>query len=323
MKIIITGCAGFIGANFTQYWLDNYSDDVIVGVDCLTYASNLTQLKKLRKNPRLHFYKTDICDREEIYRIVKTENPDVIVNFAAESHVDNSIQTPDIFMKTNVLGTQVLLDACVKFDVKRFHQISTDEVYGDLPLDSNERFAENSPLKPSSPYSASKAAADLLVLAYFRTYGLSVTISRSTNNYGKYQHEEKLIPKIIKTAGTGMRIPIYGDGKNVRDWLHADDHCRAIDVILRKGKIGEIYNIAGNNEIDNLALAKQILRILGRNNEQIAFVEDRKGHDRRYSVSAQKMITELGWQAEMSFKKGLRETVMYYKNKKNKIPCMR
>ena len=215
--------------------------------------------------------------------------------------MDNSIETPDIFIKTNVLGTQALLDACVKYGIKRFHQISTDEVYGDLALDSKERFNENSSLKPSSPYGASKAAADLLTLSYYKTYGLPITISRSSNNYGKHQHEEKLIPKTIKMAVAGMQIPIYGDGKNVRDWLHVDDHCRAIDLILYAGKIGEIYNIGAGNEISNLDLVKQILSILQKDESLISFVEDRKGHDRRYSINAQKLKTELGWQPQIPF----------------------
>ena len=313
MKILITGCAGFIGVNFTKYWLENHAEDSIVGVDCLTYSSNKNELQNLRKYPNFVFYKTDICDREEIYRIFQTETPDIVINFAAESHVDNSIETPDIFIKTNVLGTQVLLDACVKYGIKRFHQISTDEVYGDLPLDSKESFTETAPLQPSSPYSASKAAADLLVLSYYKTYGLPVTISRSSNNYGKYQHVEKLIPKTIKMAVAGMQIPIYGDGQNVRDWLHVDDHCRAIECILYKGKIGEIYNIGAGNEISNLELVKQILAVLQKDENLISFVEDRKGHDRRYSVNASKIIS-LGWQPQMPFDKGLRETITWCKS---------
>lgn len=313
MKILITGCAGFIGVNFTKYWLKNHVDDSIVGVDCLTYASNKNELQNLQKNARFVFYKTDICDREAIYRIFQTEKPDIIVNFAAESHVDNSIETPDIFIKTNVLGTQVLLDACVKYGIERFHQISTDEVYGDLPLDSKESFTEMSPLKPSSPYSASKAAADLLTLSYYKTYGLPITISRSSNNYGKHQHEEKLIPKTIKMAVADMQIPIYGDGKNVRDWLHVDDHCRALDLILYAGKIGEIYNIGAGNEISNLDLVKQILSILQKDERLISFVEDRKGHDRRYSINAQKLKTELGWQSQIPFDEVLYDIVKWYK----------
>ena len=313
MKILITGCAGFIGVNFTKYWLENHAEDSIVGVDCLTYASNISEVQNLLEYPNFVFYKTNICDREEIYRIFQTEKPDIIVNFAAESHVDNSIETPDIFIKTNVLGAQVLLDACVKYGIKRFHQISTDEVYGDLSLDSKESFTETSALKSSSPYSASKAAADLLTLSYYKTYGLPITISRSSNNYGKHQHEEKLIPKTIKMAVAGMQIPIYGDGKNVRDWLHVDDHCRAIDLILHTGKIGEIYNIGAGNEINNFNLVKQILLILQKDESLISFVEDRKGHDRRYSINAQKLKTELGWQPQIPFEKGLFDTVLWYK----------
>lgn len=313
MKVLITGCAGFIGVNFTKYWLENHTEDIIVGVDCLTYAANISELQDLQENSNFIFYKMDICDREGIYRIVQTENPDIVVNFAAESHVDNSIETPDIFIKTNVLGTQALLDACVKYGIKRFHQISTDEVYGDLALDSKERFNENSSLKPSSPYGASKAAADLLTLSYYKTYGLPITISRSSNNYGKHQHEEKLIPKTIKMAVAGMQIPIYGDGKNVRDWLHVDDHCRAIDLILYAGKIGEIYNIGAGNEISNLDLVKQILSILQKDESLISFVEDRKGHDRRYSINAQKLKTELGWQPQIPFDEVLYDIIKWYK----------
>lgn len=318
MKLLITGCAGFIGVNFTKYWLEKYPSDSIVGVDCLTYASNEEQVPILCQNSRFHFYQENICDNEKINSIFLIEKPDVLINFAAESHVDTSIQTPEIFIKSNVMGVQALLDSCVKFGVKRFHQISTDEVYGDLPLDSAEYFTESSSLNPSSPYSASKAAADLLVLAYHRTYGLPITISRSTNNYGKYQHEEKLIPKTVKMAVPGMRIPIYGDGKNVRDWLHVNDHCRAIDIIIHNGKVGEIYNISANNERDNLSVVKQILTLLQRSENSIDFVEDRKGHDRRYSVSAQKLITELGWQPQMDFEKGIHDTVIWYRNIFNK-----
>lgn len=313
MKILVTGCAGFIGVNFTKYWLENHAEDSIVGVDCLTYASNIPEVQNLSKNPNFIFYKTNICDRDAVYRIFQTENPDIVINFAAESHVDNSIQTPDIFITTNVFGTQVLLDACLKYGVKRFHQISTDEVYGDLPLDSKGSFNETAPLKPSSPYSASKAAADLLTLSYYKTYGLPVTISRSSNNYGKYQHEEKLIPKTIKRAIAGMQIPIYGDGKNVRDWLHVDDHCRAIELILNKGKIGEIYNVGAGNEINNLELAKQILSILQKDENPISFVKDRAGHDRRYSVNTNK-LRNLNWQPQSPFEKGLFDTVLWYKN---------
>ncbi|MBQ8658082.1 MAG: dTDP-glucose 4,6-dehydratase [Clostridia bacterium] len=310
MKLLITGCAGFIGINFIKYWLNRHAEDTLVGVDCLTYAANKKPLQKLVQNPNFIFYKTDICDRTEIDRIFQTEKPNTVVNFAAESHVDRSIQNPDIFLKTNVLGTQVLLDACLRYGVERYHQISTDEVYGDLPLESGEPFTESSPLKPSSPYSTSKAAADLLVLAYYKTYGLPITISRSSNNYGKYQHAEKFIPNIIKRAGEGIKILIYGDGKNVRDWLYVNDHCSAIDMILQKGKIGEIYNIGGDNEMPNLVLAKKILSIL-KTEIGIQFVEDRKGHDRRYSLNSQK-IKKLGWKPRTLFDEGLTDTVKWY-----------
>ena len=312
MKLLITGCVGFIGINFTKYWLRNYPQDVIIGVDCLTYAANISALKSLQQRTNFKFYKTNICDQEEIEKIFEYERPDVVVNFAAESHVDRSIESARIFIETNVLGTQTLLDACLKYDVKRFHQISTDEVYGDLPINSKRAFHENSPLRPNSPYSASKAAADLLVLSYAKTHNLYVTISRSANNYGKYQHEEKLIPKTIRRALRGECIPVYGNGLNVRDWIHVEDHCRAVDFILRGGKSGNIYNVGGGYSVANIVLVKNILQQLGKNEETIAYVTDRKGHDRKYALNCNKLIAELGWKAQVDFLDGLKQTILWF-----------
>ena len=314
MKILITGCAGFIGANFTKYWLDKYTEDAVIGVDCLTYAANLTALAELKIHSNFTFYKINICNRQAVEKIFEDETPDVVINFAAESHVDRSITDARAFVETNVLGTQTLLDTCLKYAVKRFHQISTDEVYGDLPLDTDEKFLENSPLKPSSPYSASKAAADLLVLSYYRTHGLSVSISRAANNYGKYQHTEKLIPKVIDFALKDKTFPIYGNGLNVRDWIHVDDHCRAIDTIVRNAPSGSIYNVGGDNLIPNLALVKEILRLLGKSDESITFVNDRQGHDRKYALNCDKLISELGWKSQVAFLDGLKDTILWYQN---------
>ena len=314
MKLIITGCVGFIGANFTTYWLNRYPDDKIIGIDCLTYAANISVLEILKQNKNFRFYQTDICNQQEINNIFQRENPDMVVNFAAESHVDRSIEDSRIFVETNVLGTQTLLDASLKYKIKRFHQISTDEVYGDLSLTSNNRFTENSPLKPNSPYSASKAAADLMVLSYQKTYGLDVTISRSSNNYGKYQHEEKLIPKIILYALNDRSIPIYGNGCNVRDWMYVEDHCRAIDLIIHKGRMGNIYNVGGNNLWTNLDLVKLILQKINKPETLIRFVEDRKGHDKKYALNCDKLIMKLGWQPQVDCSEGLDKTIRYYKS---------
>ena len=314
MRILITGCAGFIGANFTKYWLDNYVEDTVIGVDCLTYAANLVALEELKLHDNFNFYKTNICDRHAIDKIFQNEIPDVVVNFAAESHVDRSIADSRIFVETNVLGTQTLLDLCLQYGVKRFHQVSTDEVYGDLPLDTDEVFTEDSPLKPSSPYSASKAAADMLVLSYFRTHGLSVSISRSANNYGKYQHSEKLIPKTIECALTNKQIPIYGDGLNVRDWIHVDEHCRAIDMIIRNAPSGKVYNVGGGVLLTNITLVKEILSLLNKTDDLITFVADRKGHDRKYALNCNKLISELGWKQQDVFLDGLKETLEWYTN---------
>ncbi len=313
MKIAVTGCAGFIGSAFAGYLLDNYPDCQVIGIDCLTYAASLEALDGLKKRKNFTFYKENICDEAAIDRIFCRERPDVVVNFAAESHVDNSIAAPRAFIKTNVLGTGTLLDASVRYNVSRFHQISTDEVYGDAPLDATERFTEASPLNPSSPYSASKAAADLLALSYMRTYGLRVSVSRSTNNYGIYQHSEKLIPKTVEQVTSDQPISVYGDGSNLRDWLHTSDHCRAIDLIIRAGECG-IYNIGAGNEWSNIDLVKKIMTLLGGPDGEIAFVTDRKGHDRRYPIDCSK-IRSLGWQPKADFERELKATVEWYKNR--------
>ena len=313
MKIIVTGGAGFIGANFIYYILNKYPRYKIVCLDCLTYAGNLETLKKALKNPNFSFYKMDICDRKGIYRIFETEKPDFIINFAAESHVDRSIENPEIFLKTNILGVQVLLDACRKYGIKRYHQVSTDEVYGDLPLDRPDLlFTENTPLHTSSPYSSSKAAADLLVLAYYRTYGVPVSISRCSNNYGPYHFPEKLIPLMIVNALKNKPLPIYGTGENVRDWLYVEDHCKAIDLIIHKGREGEVYNIGGHNEMRNIDIVKLICKELGKSEDLITFVADRKGHDRRYAINPQKIYTELGWKPDTKFFDGIKQTIQWY-----------
>ena len=313
MKILVTGCAGFIGSSFALYLLKNYPSDLIVGVDCLTYAANEEALDKLLSYDRFRFYKENICDRAIIDGIFAAEKPDIVVNFAAETHVDNSILDSYSFVETNVVGTQVLLDASVHYGVSRFHQISTDEVYGDLPVDSTDRFYEDSPLNPSSPYSASKAAADLLALSYARTHGLSVSISRSTNNYGIYQHSEKLIPTVIRSLVKHQPVPVYGSGENVRDWLYVADHCRAIDIILRKGT-AEIYNVGADNYYSNVDLIKKIMTLSGYPDGEIKFVADRKGHDRRYAVNFDK-LRALGWQPQADFAMELKNTIEWYKGK--------
>lgn len=315
MRILITGCAGFIGSNFTKYWLKNHTEDTVIGVDCLTYAANLPALTELKAHDKFKFYKTNICDRESMEKIFRNEAPEIVVNIAAESHVDRSIEDSRIFVETNVLGTQTLLDLCLQYEVKRFHQISTDEVYGDLPLDTVDMFMEDSPLKPNSPYSASKAAADLLVLSYFKTHGLSVSISRSANNYGRYQHTEKLIPKVIKYAMSNKPFPIYGDGLNVRNWIYVDDHCRAIDMIVRNAPSGSIYNVGGGTLLSNITLIKEILVQLGKTEDLITFVADRKGHDRKYALNCNKLISELDWKPQVDFSDGLKETILWYKDK--------
>ena len=316
MNIVITGAAGFIGINFVYYMLSKHPEDNIIGYDALTYAANPEALKGTEKNPRFTFIKGDIRDREAVNDLFTTYSPDILINFAAESHVDRSIDNPSLFLETNVLGTGVLLDAARKYGLKRFHQVSTDEVYGDLPLDRPDlKFTESSPLRPSSPYSASKASADLLVLSYHRTYGLDVTISRCSNNFGPFQHEEKLIPKTILNALSDKPITVYGSGENIRDWIYVEDHCMAIDEIIHRGKNGEIYNIGADNEIKNITLIKKILSKLGKPESLIAYVNDRKGHDLRYALDASKLQKELGPLPFSPFEKRFGETIEWYKSR--------
>lgn len=311
--ILITGGAGFIGSNFVRHMVHKYPDSLIVNLDALTYAGNLESVSDLEALPNYRFVKGDIADRDFIFKLFAQYNFDIVVNFAAESHVDRSVLDPEIFIKTNVLGTQVLLDAARAYEVKRYHQVSTDEVYGDLPLDEPELlFTENTPIHASSPYSASKAAADLLVLAYARTFKLPVTISRCSNNYGPYHFPEKLIPLMVVKTLKGEPLPVYGEGKNVRDWLHVLDHCAAIDLILREGRTGEVYNVGGNNERDNLTVTKAILKQLGQDESRIQYVTDRPGHDLRYGIDATKLRTELGWQPKYDFESGLAQTIEWY-----------
>lgn len=313
MKILVTGGAGFIGSNFIFYLIKKYPEYKIICVDKLTYSGNILTLKPVMDKATFKFIKADICSRNDIYNIFENEKPDVVVNFAAESHVDRSIENPEIFLKTNILGTQVLMDACLKYNVGRYHQVSTDEVYGDLPLDRPDLFfTEETPIHASSPYSASKASADLLVQAYNRTYGLPATISRCSNNYGPYHYPEKLIPLMIIKALNNDRLPVYGDGLNVRDWLYVEDHCRAIDMIIHNGKIGEVYNVGGHNEKGNIEVVKLILDILGKPHSLISYVEDRKGHDRRYAIDPKKINNELGWSPDTSFETGIEKTVKWY-----------
>ena len=313
MKILVTGGAGFIGSNFVYYELDNYPNDEVICLDKLTYAGNLETLKVAMKNPKFKFVKGDIADRVFVDELFASEKPDVIVNFAAESHVDRSIENPEIFLQTNVIGTSVLMDACRKYGNIRYHQVSTDEVYGDLPLDRPDLFfTETTPLHTSSPYSASKASADLLVQAYYRTYKLPVTISRCSNNYGPYHFPEKLIPLMIANALNDKKLPVYGKGENVRDWLYVEDHCSAIDLIIRKGKIGDVYNIGGHNERTNLEVVKTIIKELGKSEDLIEFVTDRPGHDRRYAIDPTKIHDELGWFPATKFDDGIKKTIDWY-----------
>lgn len=285
MKLIVTGGAGFIGGNFVHYMLQEHPGDQIICLDKLTYAGNLSTLADVMDHPNFQFVKMDIWDRDSVYGLFEKEKPDVVINFAAESHVDRSIENPEIFLQTNIIGTSVLMDACRKYGIQRYHQVSTDEVYGDLPLDRPDLFfTEETPIHTSSPYSSSKAGADLLVMAYYRTYGLPVTISRCSNNYGPYHFPEKLIPLMIINALLDRPLPIYGDGLNVRDWLYVEDHCRAIDLIVRKGKVGEVYNVGGHNEMRNIDIVKLICQELGKPESLITHVTDRKGHDRRYAI---------------------------------------
>ena len=313
MKILVTGGAGFIGANFVYYMLEKHPDYDIVCIDALTYAGNLETLDKAIKNPKFKFVKGDITDRELIFNLFETEKFDIVVNFAAESHVDRSIEDPGVFLKTNILGTQTLMDASRKYGVKRYHQVSTDEVYGDLPLDRPDMFfTEQTPIHTSSPYSASKASADLLVQAYHRTFGLPVTISRCSNNYGPYHFPEKLIPLMIANALNDKPLPVYGEGLNVRDWLYVEDHCKAIDMIIHDGKVGEVYNIGGHNEKTNIYIVKKILELLGKPESLITFVTDRKGHDLRYAIDPTKIKNELGWEPDTMFDDGIVKTVNWY-----------
>ena len=313
MNIIVTGGAGFIGANFVYYQLEKHPEDRIICLDALTYAGNLETLEEAMKNPNFRFVKGDIADREFVYNLFEEEHPDIVVNFAAESHVDRSIENPEIFLKTNIMGTQVLMDACRKYGIKRYHQVSTDEVYGDLPLDQPELFfTEETPIHTSSPYSSSKAGADLLVLAYYRTFGLPVSITRCSNNYGPYHFPEKLIPLMISRALADEPLPVYGKGENVRDWLYVKDHCSAIDLVMRKGRVGEVYNVGGHNERTNLEVVKTILAQLGKPESLITYVTDRPGHDMRYAIDPTKIHTELGWLPETKFDDGIKATIQWY-----------
>ena len=313
MTVFVTGGAGFIGSNFIFYMLDKYPDRRIVCLDKLTYAGNLTTLAPVMKNPNFRFVKVDICRRDAVFQLFREEQPDVVVNFAAESHVDRSIESPEVFLQTNVLGTQVLMDACREYGIRRYHQVSTDEVYGDLPLDRPDLFfTEQTPIHTSSPYSASKAAADLLVQAYHRTYGLPATISRCSNNYGPYHFPEKLIPLMIVNALNDKPLPVYGQGLNVRDWLYVEDHCKAIDLILEKGREGEVYNIGGHNEMRNIDIVRLICRKLGKPESLITYVTDRKGHDMRYAIDPAKIHRELGWLPETKFADGIDKTIAWY-----------
>lgn len=313
MKVFITGGAGFIGSNFIFYMEKKHPDYELVCFDKLTYAGNMATLASVMDEPNFKFIRGDIADRDTVNRVFEEERPDVVVNFAAESHVDRSIEDPGIFLMTNVMGTQVLLDACRKFGVERYHQVSTDEVYGDLPLDRPDLFfTEKTPLHTSSPYSASKASADLLCNAYQRTYGLPITISRCSNNYGPYQFPEKLIPLMIANALADKALPVYGEGLNVRDWLYVEDHCAAIDLILQKGKVGQVYNIGGHNEMRNIDIVKLICGALDKPESLITYVTDRKGHDMRYAIDPSFIHSELGWLPETKFENGIQKTIRWY-----------
>ena len=313
MRIVVTGGAGFIGCNFIRYELSHYTDDFIC-IDSLTYAGSLDNVKNVKDNPKFTFVKADITDKKTIDSIFKEYKPDIVINFAAESHVDNSINNPDLFTKTNVLGTQILMDVCLKYGVKRFHQVSTDEVYGDLPLDTKDFFTESSPLKPSSPYAASKASADLMVLAYVRTYGLNATITRSSNNYGPYQHSEKFIPVVIDAIKNKKDIPVYGEGSNIRNWIYVEDNCIAIDLVVRKGEKANIYNICSDTELSNLELINIISKTMNIE-AKIKFVQDRKGHDLSYFMLKDKIGNELNWFPKYSFDEGIQKTVSWYLEK--------
>ncbi len=317
MTILVTGGAGFIGSNFIFHMLKKYPGYRIVCLDKLTYAGNLSTLSSVLEEPNFRFVRLDICDREGVFRLFEEERPDIVVNFAAESHVDRSIEDPGIFLQTNILGTATLMDACRKFGVRRYHQVSTDEVYGDLPLERPDLFfTETTPLHTSSPYSASKASADLLVLAYHRTYSLPVTISRCSNNYGPYHFPEKLIPLMIINALEEKPLPVYGTGENVRDWLYVEDHCKAIDLIIHKGREGEVYNVGGHNERKNIDIVRLICKALGKSESLITYVADRKGHDMRYAIDPTKIHNELGWLPETKFEDGIQKTIRWYLDNK-------
>lgn len=313
MTIIVTGGAGFIGSNFVFHMLQAHPDYRIVCLDKLTYAGNLSTLEPVLQQDNFRFVKADICDRQAVDKLFQEEKPNIVVNFAAESHVDRSIENPGIFLETNIMGTAVLMDTCRKYGIQRYHQVSTDEVYGDLPLDRPDLFfTEETPLHTSSPYSSSKASADLLVMAYYRTYGLPVTISRCSNNYGPYHFPEKLIPLMIANALADKPLPVYGNGENVRDWLYVEDHCRAIDLIIHNGKVGEVYNVGGHNEKRNIDIVRIICQELGKPESLIVHVEDRKGHDRRYAIDPAKIHRELGWLPETKFEDGIKKTIKWY-----------
>ena len=319
MNIIVTGGAGFIGSNFIFHMLGKYPDYRIICLDSLTYAGNLTTLAPVMDNPNFRFVKESITDREAVYKLFEEEHPDIVVNFAAESHVDRSIEDPEVFLDTNIKGTAVLMDACRKYGITRYHQVSTDEVYGDLPLDRPDLFfTEETPIHTSSPYSSSKAGADLLVMAYHRTYGLPVTISRCSNNYGPYHFPEKLIPLMIANALNDKPLPVYGKGENVRDWLYVEDHCKAIDMVASGGRVGEVYNVGGHNERPNIFIVKKIIEILhdkvdpSIDESLIKYVEDRMGHDRRYGIDPEKIKNELGWYPETTFEVGIEKTINWY-----------
>ncbi|NLU44984.1 MAG: dTDP-glucose 4,6-dehydratase [Acholeplasmataceae bacterium] len=313
MKIIVTGGAGFIGGNYIHIMQKKHPEDEIICLDALTYAGNIETLAQVMQKPNFKFVKGDIADRAAVFKLFAKEKPDIVINFAAESHVDRSLLNPELFLQTNIIGTSVLLDACREYGIKRYHQVSTDEVYGDLPLDRPDLFfTEETPLHTSSPYSASKASADLLVLAYYRTFGVPVTISRCSNNYGPYHFPEKLIPLMIVNALKNKPLPIYGKGENIRDWLYVEDHCTAIDLIVRSGKVGEVYNIGGHNEKTNLQVVQAILKELGKGEESICYVADRLGHDRRYAIDPTKIKHELGWEPITGFDEGIKKTIIWY-----------
>lgn len=313
MTILVTGGAGFIGGNFCHYMTEKYPEDTILCIDKLTYAGSMETLAPIMDRPNFKFIKADIADRTAMFKIFEEEKPDIVVNFAAETHVDRSITDPEVFLHTNIMGTGVLLDGCREYGITRYHQVSTDEVYGDLPLDRPDLFfTEGTPLHTSSPYSASKASADLLVQAYTRTYHMPCTISRCSNNYGPYQFPEKLIPLMIANALNDKELPVYGNGENVRDWLYVVDHCIAIDMIIRKGTVGEVYNIGGHNEKTNLEVVKTILTQVGKSEDLITYVTDRPGHDRRYAIDPAKIHRELGWLPTTAFDEGIKKTIDWY-----------